>query len=105
MTDPKKTIERYQRRQQLTPFLFGGFAVLLVVIGLLLLALWITSPDEGGFEFKLPQISWFATETPTPTETPTITPSPTHTNTATPTLTPTPTETPTITPTLICSMQ
>ena len=80
---------RRGRRQQWMPFLFGGLAVVLVVVGLfLILNAWNTTG-------RLP---WQATPTPTPTQTPTATPVP---PTATPTLTPTitPTWTPSMTPT------
>lgn len=87
---PQSVIDNYKRRQKMMPFLIGGLAVLLVVIGIIILVVYLSAP--GRAIGKL-----FATDTPTPTAT--FTPTPT-TPTATPTLTSTPTETPTITPTL-----
>jgi LysM repeat protein len=81
-------IQSYRKRQQMGPFLIGGLAVLLVVVGLLVLVIWLTGPNRpGGFAL-------FATQTPTPTLTPTATP---VTPTSTATVTPTETQTPTIT--------
>ncbi len=78
-----------RRRQQWLPFLFGGLAVVLIVVGgVLMLHAWTTTG-------RLP---WQPTETPTATATPTATPvPPTATATATPTITPT--WTPSLTPT------
>ena len=82
------TIESYRkRRNQLTPLILGGLAVLLVVIGIIVV---VASMRNGGFA----QI--FATQTPTPTITPTITDTPVPTDT--PTVTSSPTITPTGTP-------
>ncbi|MCF6277833.1 MAG: LysM peptidoglycan-binding domain-containing protein [Anaerolineales bacterium] len=82
-------INSYRKRQQRGPFIIWGIAGLLIVIGIIVLVVWFTGDNK-------PQISLFATETPTPTltSTPTITPSPT----STPTLTMTPTVTFTPTP-------
>ncbi|MBA4380243.1 MAG: hypothetical protein C0393_06155 [Anaerolinea sp.] len=76
-----------KKRQKWTPFIIGGMAILLVVIGVIILVVGFS----GGGGFNL-----FSTQTPTPT----ITPSPTNTPipTSTPTITPTPTDTPTPTP-------
>ncbi|MDX1436037.1 MAG: LysM peptidoglycan-binding domain-containing protein [Anaerolineales bacterium] len=92
--DAKSVIEGYKKRQQRTPFIIGGLAVVLVISGLLILALWIFSPDGPGLAFLEP-------DTPTPTltatatsvpPTATATPEPpTPTETATPTVTVTPT--------------
>jgi LysM repeat protein len=84
----RSSIDAYRkRRQKQTPFIIGGIAILLVVIGVIILVIGFS----GGGGFNL-----FSTQTPTPT----ITPSPTNTPipTDTPTITPTPTETPTPTP-------
>ncbi len=92
MSPEMQPILRRHRRQQWLPFLFGGLAVVLVVVGTVML---INAWRQGA---RLP---WQATETPTatatatptpipPTATPTATPSPTPTFTAT--LTPTPSE-------------
>ena len=81
-------INSYRKRQQRGPFIIWGIAGLLIVVGIIILIIWFTGDNK-------PQISLFATETPTPTltSTPTITPSPTSTPTMT--LTPTATLTPT----------
>lgn len=87
-------IDSYRkRRQQTVPFLVGGLAVLLVAVGIVVLIVWLTGPSR-------PAISFFATETPTPTETatPTATATETPTPTDTPTETATSTEAPTETP-------
>ncbi|MFN2197231.1 MAG: LysM peptidoglycan-binding domain-containing protein [Anaerolineales bacterium] len=88
---PQNVIDSYRKkRQQRTPFIVGGIAVALVVIGILLLALWLTGGDGQS-------LALFASDTPTPTETftptltPTVTLTPTPTNTAAPTDTPEPT--------------
>lgn len=89
----QNVIDSYRkRRQQTTPFLIGGIAILLVAVGIVVLIVWLTGPNR-------PAISFFATETPTPTatatETATATASPTATETLLPTETPTDTPTPT----------
>jgi LysM repeat protein len=82
-------IESYRkRRQQSTPFLIGGVAIVLVAIGVVALVMWLSGAD-------LPAISLFASPTPTPTET--ATPTATGTVTPTPTELPTETATPTVT--------
>jgi LysM repeat protein len=66
------------------PLLVGGLAVVIVVAGLIILAVWLTGDNA-------PPLAFLATATPTPTETATPTPVP---PTATATLVPpTPTET------------
>ena len=82
------TIDAYRKRQQRGPVIIWGLAALLVVVGIIILVVWLTGDNK-------PQISLFATETPTPTLTftPTVTASPTAT--ATMTMTPTMTLTPT----------
>ncbi len=87
-------IESYQRRQQRAPFFVGGLAIVLLITGILILAIWLTGPDR-------PPLAFLQTDTPTPTETATSTPipptstatvvPPTTTETVTPTFTPTPT--------------
>jgi LysM repeat protein len=82
------TIESYRkRRNQLTPLILGGLAILLVIIGVVIV---LTSLRGGGIA-KL-----VVTKTPTPTITPLPTDTPTLT--ATPTITLTPTITSTVTP-------
>jgi LysM repeat protein len=88
----QNVIDSYRKRQQMTPFIVGGLAVVLLIVGILLIALWLTGP--GG-----PAIALLATDTPTPTQTSTVTltPTPTNTPTETPTLAPTNTPEPTAT--------
>ncbi len=75
------------------PYILGGLAILLVVVGIVLLVVYLVG-GGGGLQFSL-----FSTNTPTPTETPTPTPvTPTATFTLTPTVTDTPTPTATSTP-------
>lgn len=79
---PASTISSYRKRQQVGPFIIWGLVVLLLVAGIILVVVWLTS--AGG-----PKFSLFATQTPTPTLTST------PTSTSSPTLTPTETQTPT----------
>ena len=91
----QNVIDSYRkRRQNATPFLIGGLAIVLVAVGIVVLVVWFTGPNK-------PAIAFLATETPTPTATATATAS--ATPTMTPTETPLPTETPTITPTATAS--
>ncbi|HJS29188.1 MAG TPA: LysM peptidoglycan-binding domain-containing protein [Anaerolineales bacterium] len=88
--DAKTVIDSYKKRQQRTPFVVGGLAIVLVVSGLLILALWLTGPDGPGLAFLAAD---------TPTATPSLTPTPlppTSTRTPQPP-TATQTETPTVT--------
>ncbi len=84
---PQNVIDSFRKRQKIMPFLIGGLAVILVVVGIIILVVWFTG---GG------KISLFASSTPTQTET--FTPSPTV-PTATPSITMTASSTPTITET------
>jgi LysM repeat protein len=92
--DAKSVIDAYKKRQQRTPFIVGGLAIILVVSGLLILALWLTGPDGPGLSFleePTATATLTATTTPVPpTATRTLEP-PTPTETATPTVTITPT--------------
>lgn len=81
----KETIDSYRKRRQQALPIISALAVLLIVAGIVVLVVFLSS---GGSRLTL-----FATETPT--STPTFT----ATSTFTPTWTPTVTETPTITPT------
>jgi LysM repeat protein len=76
---PQSVIDSYRKRQRSLPFIIGGLAVLLVLIGVVIIVLWISGPSS-------PKISLFPTVTPTVTLTYTPTPEP-------------PTETPTMPPT------
>jgi LysM repeat protein len=92
--DAHSIIESYKKRQQRAPFLLGGLAVVLLITGLLVLAIWFTGPNR-------PEVAFLSTETPTSTATleptevpPTLTPTsvpPTATETPIPTETPSPT--------------
>jgi LysM repeat protein len=85
---PSSIINKYKKRNQSGPVWITVLAVILVAAGLIFLAVWLFS--GGG-----PKISWFATETPTPTSTNTPTQTFTPTLTSTITLTPSQTVTPT----------
>ena len=84
--DAKNVISSYRKKQKMGPYILGGGAILLAVVGIVLLVIYLFGGGDGF------QISLFNTSTPTPTQTPTPTP---VTPTATPTMTPTITETPT----------
>ena len=90
---PQEVIEKYQRRQQLAPFIVGGLAILLIMIGVIILIVWLAGPNRPALGGLL------ATNTPTPTLTYTATITSSPTTTETPTLTETLTETPTDTAT------
>lgn len=82
-------IEAYRRRRERTiPLVLGGFAVVLLVVGLFLVVIWLTGDNPPG----LP--AFLASDTPTPSVTPTRIPP-----TSTPDYSPTP-ELPSATPTL-----
>lgn len=90
---PQSVIDAHKRRQQMTPFVIWGLVVLLIAVGIIILVVWFTSPNNKV------QITLFTSPTPTPTNTATSTPvTPTATATATATLTATPTITVTNTP-------
>ncbi len=83
-----ETITSYRkRRNQLTPLILGGLAILLVIVGIIIV---VTSLRGGGLaklvvtKTPTPTITPLPTDTPTSTETPTIT----FTSTITPTATP-----------------
>lgn len=84
---PQSVIDSYKKKQKMMPFLVGGLAILLLVVGIIILVVWLSAP--GRMIGRL-----VATDTPTPTAT--FTPTPT-TPTPTPTATSTATDTPTIT--------
>jgi LysM repeat protein len=90
---PQSVIESYKRRQQMMPFLIGGLAVLLVMVGVIILLIWMLGNQNG------PRLSLSNTDTPTVTMTYTATNvPPTDTETATETETATSTITETATP-------
>jgi LysM repeat protein len=95
MSDKKSAqnvIASYRKRQKMGPYVISGLAILLIVAGIVVVAIWLMQSKGTLLSFQKP------TETPTvtititntavpPTETPTLTP----TDTATPTITMTPT--------------
>ena len=89
----QNVIDSYRkRRQNTTPFLIGGAAIVLIAVGIVVLVLWLTGSNG-------PSLSFIASPTPTATETATptatATASPTATTTPTVTNTPTASQTPT----------
>jgi LysM repeat protein len=85
---PSNLISSYRKKQQTGPLIVGALAILVVAVGALFLYMWFTGPNA-------PQISLFASETPTPTNTATKTNTPVPTDTATVTSTATETLIPT----------
>ena len=80
-------IDAYRRRRErMVPLLLGGFAVVLLVVGVFMVVLWLTGGSTGSLA------ALFATDTPTPTHTltPTTALPPPETPTPEPTLSPTP---------------
>ncbi|MFA7407417.1 MAG: LysM peptidoglycan-binding domain-containing protein [Anaerolineaceae bacterium] len=91
--DAKNVISSYRKKQKMGPYILGGLAILLVVVGIVLLVVYLVGGGAGL------QLSFLNSPTPTQTETPTPTPvTPTATFTMTPTVTNTPTPTSTSTP-------
>lgn len=89
---PQSVLDNYKKKQRMMPFLVGGLAILLLVVGIIILIVWLSAPGRAIGNL-------IATETPTPTATFTATPTtPTPTATATATATDTPTVTFTLTP-------
>jgi LysM repeat protein len=89
----QNVIDSYRkRRQNTTPFLIGGAAIVLIAVGIVVLVLWLTGSDGISLSFMASPTPT-ATETATPTATATA--SPTATNTPTITNTPTASATPT----------
>ncbi len=87
---PQTVMDNFKRRQRMLPFLVGGLAVLLLIIGIIILVAWFAGPNAPAL---------FSTRTPTPTNTPTATATlPTPTPSDTPTITNTPEPTTTLTP-------
>lgn len=88
--NPQNVINKFSKRQKTMPYILGGLAGLLAVVGIFIIIAVVTGKGN-------PLKSIFATKTPTATATftPTATvPSPT------PSMTPMPTETPTLEPTV-----
>jgi peptidoglycan DL-endopeptidase LytF len=77
---PKSVINRFEKRQQMMPFILGALAGILALLGILIIVLVVAGSHN-------PLRGLFATKTPTPTLT--FTPSPTPLPTDTPTITPT----------------
>jgi len=90
-TPPKSSdvINSYRKRRlQRGPLLMYG-AIALVVLGVILLLVWLTRPNQplGGLfatDTPTPTLTFTPTNTPVPSETPTITPTGTATVTSTP---------------------
>lgn len=82
---PQNVIRKFEKRQKTMPFLLGGLAGILVIVGIIII---ITVASGNSTPFS----GWFATKTPTVTAT--FTPTATQPS-ATPSMTPTITETPT----------
>lgn len=83
----EQIIQQYRRRRErMVPFLLGGLAVVLLVVGLFLIVLWVSGDNPPNV------LGFLATDTPTATATATPLP---PSATATITDTPEPTETPT----------
>jgi LysM repeat protein len=91
--DAKNVISSYRKKQKLGPYILGGLAIVLAIVGIVLLVIYLFG-NGGGDGIN---ISFGKSKTPTPTET--LVPTLTSTATNTPTITPTVTNTPTITPT------
>ena len=90
--NPQDVIDSYKRRQKVMPFLLYVLAGVLVVVGLVVLVIWLTSGGTGKlalFSFKTPTPTITSTPTPIP-PTATITQTLTATETAEPSITPTP---------------
>jgi LysM repeat protein len=85
--NPQSVIDSYRKRQQTMPLLVGGLAVALLLVGIIILVIWISSPSSPGF-------SLFPSATPTATNTLPPTPIP-----PTATASQIPTEAPTLAPT------
>jgi len=88
----QKVISSYRKQQQRGPYVVGGLAILLVLIGIVVLVIWLTGSNK-------PSIAFLTSATPTLTDTVTSTAiPPTFTVTITPTDTATATVTATNTP-------
>jgi LysM repeat protein len=86
----QNVIQSYRRRQQMGPFIIGGLAIFLVIVGILVLVIWLTGPNRPGIVAAA--MTATPTETLVPTATTTNSPTPlpptaTRTNTATVTTT------------------
>jgi hypothetical protein len=66
--DAKNVISSYRKKQKTGPYILGGLAILLVVVGIVLLVVYLVG-GGGGL-----QLAFLNTSTPTPTETPPPTP-------------------------------
>jgi LysM repeat protein len=89
----QNVIDSYRkRRQNTTPFLIGGAAIVLIAVGIVVLVLWLTGSSGLPLSFMAsptPTATETATPTATATASPTATNTPTITNTPTASLTPT----------------
>jgi LysM repeat protein len=91
----QNVISAYRKRQQLGPFLIGGLAVVLVIVGIVVLIVWLTGPNRP-VSMRPPTETPTLTATTIPTATATKAPTATLTNTPTITVTASPTLTATI---------
>ena len=66
--DAKNVISSYRKKQKMGPYILGGLAILLVVVGIVLLVVYLVGGGAGL------QLSFLNSPTPTQTETPTPTP-------------------------------
>jgi LysM repeat protein len=78
-------ISSYRKRQQMGPYVIGGIAILLAIVGIIVLVVWLTGPNHPKFSLIPPSATPTATATATATATvpPTATATATIANTAT----------------------
>ena len=43
---PQNVIDSYKKKQKMMPFLVGGLAVLLLVVGIIILVVWLSAPGQ-----------------------------------------------------------
>lgn len=91
----QNVISAYRKRQHLGPFLIGGLAVVLVIVGIVVLVVWLTGPNRP-VSMRPPTETPTLTATTVPTATATKAPTATLTNTPTITVTASPTMTATV---------
>ncbi len=94
-SNPQNVIESYKRKQQMTPYVIGGLAALLVIAGVIIL---VMALSPGGVAAPKPTDTATAVPATLTPEMPTATTQAPPTVTVTPTVTSTPTATITNTP-------